>query len=504
LAPAPPSAPESDLGELTAQFAAHGGGNLPAQLSADLALEVVLNEIVEQAVLATGATGAAIVLKRNGELVCRATAGANAPDLGMRLDGERGLSGACVQTKEIQHCDDAQSDPRADMEASRRLGIRSVMIVPLLRGDELLGVFEIFSARPYAFGDRDAGTLQALAQRALRNLQQASRTQFTPTPNPPPAEKIPQPPPPPRPAEARRAPATAPPKLRGASARTYAAARAPYRPARTDEGRRDGRENGPQKNGPQGRKIDGVILALSAAVFVCAVLLSTLLGLHFGRQKAADDYARAEQARTQARIKAKTQTAAGSANGPAGPSVVVAASAAASAASAGDPPGAAQPPVSAAAESASTQTATEQNLPKAPPAPAGSLLIYDNGKEVFRMPPSGPRHSAAAGKVEPASSLEPTVELSQDDAEGRLLHRVPPQYPEAALRQGIHGPVVLDLRIARDGAVQDVGLVSGQALLAQAAQAAVQQWQFKPQYIDGRAVETQTRITLRFRLPASR
>jgi hypothetical protein len=72
---------ESDLGELAAKFAAHGGGRVSPELSADLALEIVLNEIVEQACLATGATGAAIVLERGGEWVCRASAGGNAPQL---------------------------------------------------------------------------------------------------------------------------------------------------------------------------------------------------------------------------------------------------------------------------------------------------------------------------------------------------------------------------------------------------------------------------------------
>src|SRR5260370_41917711 len=50
---------ESDVAELTAKFTAYGGGKVSAETSADLALEVVLNEIVEQACLATGATGAA-------------------------------------------------------------------------------------------------------------------------------------------------------------------------------------------------------------------------------------------------------------------------------------------------------------------------------------------------------------------------------------------------------------------------------------------------------------
>ncbi|MGB6027365.1 MAG: hypothetical protein WBG40_19390, partial [Candidatus Sulfotelmatobacter sp.] len=46
---------EWDLGELAAKFAEHGGGRVSPEISAELALQIVLNEIVEQACMATGA-----------------------------------------------------------------------------------------------------------------------------------------------------------------------------------------------------------------------------------------------------------------------------------------------------------------------------------------------------------------------------------------------------------------------------------------------------------------
>src|SRR5580700_797460 len=166
---------ESDLGELAALFATHSGGGLSIAASADLALEIVLNEIVEQACVATGATGAAIVLVRDGEMVCHASSGANAPELGAPIGGESGLTAECIRTRQLQRCDDALADPRADAEASRSLGVRSVLIVPLLRRSELVGLLEVFSARPAAFGDRDEHTLEVLGQRILNNLERASQ-----------------------------------------------------------------------------------------------------------------------------------------------------------------------------------------------------------------------------------------------------------------------------------------------------------------------------------------
>jgi protein TonB len=52
-----------------------------------------------------------------------------------------------------------------------------------------------------------------------------------------------------------------------------------------------------------------------------------------------------------------------------------------------------------------------------------------------------------------------------------------------------------------DGAVQEIQLVSGPPLLAQAAMDAVRQWRFKPHPVNGRRVEMQTLVTLNFRLP---
>jgi GAF domain-containing protein len=155
------------LKELATALSAHGGG----ALSADLALDLVLNEIVEHARLATGATAAAIALVRGDEIVCRATTGANAPDLGVELDVHSGLSGACVQSKKWQRCDDTETDSRVDAEICRDLGVRSILVFPVVREDRLLGVFEIFSPRPNAFSDREIQTLQALSRSIVNNVR---------------------------------------------------------------------------------------------------------------------------------------------------------------------------------------------------------------------------------------------------------------------------------------------------------------------------------------------
>src|SRR3981081_1581815 len=72
----------SNLTKLAASFATKNGGGLSPELSADLALEIVLNEIADQACLATGATGAALMLRRERGMGGRASRGDTAAVVG--------------------------------------------------------------------------------------------------------------------------------------------------------------------------------------------------------------------------------------------------------------------------------------------------------------------------------------------------------------------------------------------------------------------------------------
>jgi TonB family protein len=501
------SSAESDLGELAALFAAHVGGALSAELSADLALEIVLNEIVEQALLATGATGAAIVLVRHGEMVCRASSGANAPELGAPLGSESGLTGECVKTRQVQRCDDAHTDPRVDAEASRSLGVRSVMVFPLLRNGEMTGVLEIFSPRPGAFGDRDELTLEALAHRIVKNLDRASETASVP----------------PRTVTAPSTASAAAQNLSTEVVESTAVAfaeesSADYNRSLENSEPREHNDVFPETEHSPRTGFDVVTMALVAAVVACAVLLGTLVGVRMGWRRA-----------TGVRGQVTKPVGAGfNSRSTANSSAAQDAAAPINKTQSSREPGtralsgsvANEAENAKSADSGKRSSATPSTAPavaKDSPPPSGSLLVYENEKEVFRMPPAAPgatsktSHNATGkvpggvqGNVQRASALEPAglVELPPDAANGSLLHRVEPEYPEEARQQRIQGAVVLDVRIGRDGAIQDVKLVSGQALLADAAIAAVRQWRFKPRMLKGQPVEMQTRVTLNFRMPA--
>ena len=161
----------TELGRHKSESQARSDANkLPDALASHRAGEI--NQELAQACLATGATGAAIALVRGDKMVCQATAGPDAPSIGEYLDPRAGLSGFCVQTRQLQQCNDTQTDPRVDAEACRRLGVRSVVVLPLIDGDELFGVFEILSSRPNAFGEGTLNILQILADRVVESRRQ--------------------------------------------------------------------------------------------------------------------------------------------------------------------------------------------------------------------------------------------------------------------------------------------------------------------------------------------
>ena len=59
-------------------------------------------------------------------------------------------------------------------------------------------------------------------------------------------------------------------------------------------------------------------------------------------------------------------------------------------------------------------------------------------------------------------------QVSPASANGYLLERVEPQYPEAAQQQHIQGPVELKVLVGTDGLVRKLTMISGDPLLAKA------------------------------------
>jgi TonB family protein len=423
-------------------IAANGGG----ETSFDLAMDLVLHQVVEQARRETGATGAAIALARAGEMVCRATTGADAPDLGVRLETTSGLSGACLQTGRIQQCGDTETDPRVNAEASRRLGVRSILIVPLSDGRKPFGILEVFSSIPDAFGDGDISALQVLARRVVENANRGEQAAALLAAEP-----------------ANADPANS--KFANEDQRLHAHAKE-LKPAIDYERLLQPEVGSREEDGPA-RRAEVWSSILVVLVIVAAVLLGLAVGWRFGIGRGLRGEARPRSSVAASSGKEK-RTA-----GTVGETETVRS------------PAAGNGSVSATRTPSST-TAVEP--------PSGGLVVTQNGKVIYRLPPAE-NETAARTKAAPRDLEEASTT--------RLIHRVEPEYPQEARTKHIQGVVTLDVQVGEEGAVHNIAVVEGDPLLAEAAMAAVRQWRYQPNTVDGQPVEMQTRIKIRFTLPPS-
>ncbi|GAB2504487.1 PAS domain-containing protein [Lysobacter humi (ex Lee et al. 2017)] len=118
-------------------------------LPGDMLMERIVARVREM----TGATGAVVELLDGDELEYVAATGSIARHVGMRLARGTSLSGLCVSFRSLQYCDDTENDRRVDREACRRIGARSMLVVPLIHRDDAVGVVKVVSDRPGAFDE---------------------------------------------------------------------------------------------------------------------------------------------------------------------------------------------------------------------------------------------------------------------------------------------------------------------------------------------------------------
>ena len=131
-----------------------------AQLGLDLA--GVMSFVTERVQLLTGAGGAIVELAENDEMVYRAASGIATPQLGLRLQRTNSLSGLCVEQRQVLRCDDAETDPRADKEACRKVGLRSMVVAPLNHGTTAVGALKIAAGEPNVFTDEHVHILEMM------------------------------------------------------------------------------------------------------------------------------------------------------------------------------------------------------------------------------------------------------------------------------------------------------------------------------------------------------
>lgn len=128
----------------------------------ELDVDGVMSLVCEHAQRLTGATGAAIEIAENSQMVYRATSGGLIPHLGLRLQQEGSLSGMAMQSGTVQLSSDTEIDPKVNREACRIVGARAMLIVPLKFSGVHIGVLKVISGEAGAFGAEQIQSLQLL------------------------------------------------------------------------------------------------------------------------------------------------------------------------------------------------------------------------------------------------------------------------------------------------------------------------------------------------------
>lgn len=123
-----------------------------------------------------------------------------------------------------------------------------------------------------------------------------------------------------------------------------------------------------------------------------------------------------------------------------------------------------------------------------PGAPGGWIPMQGARTPV---PPPPPEQHPARPTVLRMTQLDPAM----------LIYRVEPVYP--ALPKQIHkeGRVELHARIATDGSIRSLEVISGDPLFFESALEAVRQWRYRPTILNGQPVEIDTHITVIYTMP---
>jgi TonB family protein len=100
----------------------------------------------------------------------------------------------------------------------------------------------------------------------------------------------------------------------------------------------------------------------------------------------------------------------------------------------------------------------------------------------------------------PGPGVPQRVRVSSGVAQGLLVAKVPPQYPQEAKDQHIQGVVVMQVIVDKQGNVANIQLISGHPLLAPPAIDAVKQWKYKPYLLNETPVEVETQVQVNFTL----
>ena len=92
------------------------------------------------------------------------------------------------------------------------------------------------------------------------------------------------------------------------------------------------------------------------------------------------------------------------------------------------------------------------------------------------------------------------VRVSSMVVAGLLINKTLPTYPPIAKAAGVEGTVSLQATISKTGTIENLRIVSGPAMLQQAALDAVRNWKYRPYLLNDAPVEVETTVNVVFRI----
>jgi TonB family protein len=138
---------------------------------------------------------------------------------------------------------------------------------------------------------------------------------------------------------------------------------------------------------------------------------------------------------------------------------------------------------------------------KRKPATAQSSATYNRRNAPAQLQPEDTQKLSSLTAIASTQMKPYTPKLElPTSVPPQLLSSVEAVYPAFARQSKIEGDVQLMIRISESGSVDDVTAIRGPAALIPAAADAVRKWKYRPQSLNGRPVEADSTVVLRFRL----
>ena len=123
----------------------------------------VIEAVIRRAQELTRSTGAAVEILDGDEIVYWAASGSASGQVGLRLPLRGSLSGLSIAENRVLRCDDAEHDPRVNLGACRRVGLRSMLVIPLQHEGRPFGVLKVVSPFPFAYRESDVRSMGMMA-----------------------------------------------------------------------------------------------------------------------------------------------------------------------------------------------------------------------------------------------------------------------------------------------------------------------------------------------------